>query len=394
MKIAQVAPLVESVPPAFYGGTERIVSYLTEELVALGHDVTLFASGDSVTCAELEPACPCALRLNPDPVDRAAAQALQMEQLAQRAREFDVVHLHTDWTQLPFFARLGVPFLMTLHGRLDFPEVARLLEISNAPVVSISDAQRHPIGRANWLGTVLHGLPVHRLRPQLKPGQYLAFLGRMCRDKRPDTAIWAARMLGLPIRLAAKVDREDQAYFDDVVRPLLVRPDVAFVGEIGAREKGSFLGNASALLFPIDWPEPFGLVMIEAMACGTPVIAMNRGSVPEVIRDGVSGYIVNNELEFLAAIDQIGNISRAAVRQDFETRFTSQRMARDYVRLYERLLERPAAGPSQFQRTGAGIEAVPSEAAFAAAGQYSNGAATPDLRRSDPLVSSIVTGND
>jgi glycosyltransferase involved in cell wall biosynthesis len=317
-----------------------------------------------------------------------------MEQLAQRAQEFDVVHLHSDWTQLPFFARLRVPFLMTLHGRLDFPEVARLLEISNAPVVSISDAQRHPVARANWLGTVLHGLPAHRLRPQLKPGQYLAFLGRMCREKRPDAAIRAARTLGLPIRLAAKVDREDQAYFDEVVRPLLVSPGVDFVGEIGAREKGSFLGNASALLFPIDWPEPFGLVMIEAMACGTPVIAMHRGSVPEVIRDGASGYIVNSELEFLAAIDRIGDISRAAVRQNFEAGFTSQRMARDYVRIYERLLQRPAPGPQQFQRTEAGIEAVPSEAAFAAACQFSNGAGTPDLRRSDPLVSSIVAGND
>jgi glycosyltransferase involved in cell wall biosynthesis len=279
---------------------------------------------------------------------------------------------------------------MTLHGRLDFPEVARLLETSNAAVVSISYAQRHPIPRANWLGTVPHGVPAHRLRPQLKPGQYLAFLGRMCPEKRPDAAIRAAQTLGLPIRLAAKVDREDQVYFDQVVRPLLAGPDVAFVGEIGVSEVGSFLGNASALLFPIDWPEPFGLVMIEAMACGTPVISMHRGSVPEVIRDGASGYIVNSELEFLAAIDRIGNISRAAVRQDFETRFTSQRMAQDYVRIYERLLEPLTPGPSQFQRTGTGIESAPS----ADACRYSNGAGPPDARRSDPLVPSIVLGGD
>ena len=348
MKIAQVAPLAESVPPALYGGTERVVSYLTEELVALGYDVTLFASGDSITDAELVPVCPRALRLSPEPYDAAAAQALQMELLLPRAHEFDVVHFHTDWAHLPLFSRLGLPFLITLHGRLDFSEVIRLLyQASDVPVVSISQAQRYPVARANWIGSVPHGLPIDLLQPQLKPGKYLAFLGRMCQDKRPDAAIRLARILGQPIRLAAKVDKGDQEYFDTVICPLLTGPNVEFIGEISASQKASFLGDASALLFPIDWPEPFGIVMIEAMACGTPVIAMRRGSVPEVIRDGVSGYVVNSEMEFLAAIDQVGDCSRAGVRQEFETRFTSRRMAQDYVRIYQRLLKQTATKASQ-----------------------------------------------
>jgi glycosyltransferase involved in cell wall biosynthesis len=348
MKIAQIAPLAESVPPALYGGTERIVSYLTEELVALGHDVTLFASGDSITTAELVPVCPRALRLRPEPYDAAAAEALQMELLLPRAQEFDVVHFHTDWAHLPLFSRLGVPFLMTPHGRLDSPEVSRLLrKASDAPVVSISEAQRNPVARANWVGNVPHGLPHNLLQPQLRPGKYLAFLGRMCRDKRPDAAIRLARILGQPIRLAAKVDKCDKEYFDTVIRPLLAGPDVEFIGEIDANQKASFLGEASALLFPIDWPEPFGLVMIEAIACGTPVIAMRRGSVPEVIRDGVSGYVVNSEMEFLAAIDQIGNCSRVEVRREFETRFTSRRMAQDYVQIYGTLSKQTSTKASQ-----------------------------------------------
>jgi glycosyltransferase involved in cell wall biosynthesis len=348
MKIAQVAPLAESVPPALYGGTERIVSYLTEELVALGHDVTLFASGDSITDAELVSICPHALRLSPDCCDAAAAQALQMELLLSRAQEFDVLHFHTDWAHLPLFSRLGVSILMTLHGRLDFPDVPRLLyQARDVAVVSISEAQRHPVAHANWIGNVPHGLPFDLLQPQLKPGKYLAFLGRMCRDKGPDAAIRLARILGQPIRLAAKIAKGDQEYFDTVVRPLLTDPGVEFIGEISASQKASFLGDASALLFPIDWPEPFGLVMIEAMACGTPVIAMRRGSVPEVIRDGVSGYVVNSEMEFLAAIDQVGDCSRAGVRQEFETRFTSRRMAQDYVRIYQKLLKQTATKASQ-----------------------------------------------
>lgn len=351
MRIAQIAPLAESVPPALYGGTERIVSYLTEELVSLGHDVTLFASGDSITTAELVPVCPRALRLRPEPYDDAAAQALQMELLLPRAQEFDVVHFHTDWVHLPLFSRLGVSFLMTLHGRLDSPEVSRLLhKASDAAVVSISEAQRDSVAGVNWIGNVPHGLPYNLLQPQLNPGKYLAFLGRMCRDKRPDAAIRLARTLGQPIRLAAKVDKYDQEYFDTVIRPLLAGPDVEFIGEIDANQKASFLGEASALLFPIEWPEPFALVMIEAIACGTPVIAMRRGSVPEVIRDGVSGYVVNSEMEFLAAIDQIGNCSRVGVRREFETRFTSRRMAQDYVRIYEKLLKQTATKTSRDRR--------------------------------------------
>jgi glycosyltransferase involved in cell wall biosynthesis len=336
MKIAQVAPMAERVPPALYGGTERIVAYLTEELVALGHDVTLFASGDSITSAQLDAVCPRALRLCPGPVDPMATYAFQMERLAQRAHEFDIIHFHTEWVHMPLFSRIGVPFLTTLHGRLDSSNVVRMLNtLASMRVVSISDAQRHPIPDADWLGTVLHGLPVNLLRPQLRAGRYLAFLGRICAEKRPDMAIRLARAAGLPIRLAAKVDGADQAYFETVIRPLLDAPGVEFIGEISESEKASFLGRASALLFPIDWPEPFGLVMIEAMACGTPVIAMRRGSASEVIRDGVSGYVADSEPEFLAAISHVGRCARAAVRQDFEARFTSRRMAEDYVRLYE-----------------------------------------------------------
>jgi glycosyltransferase involved in cell wall biosynthesis len=348
MKIAQVAPLAESVPPVLYGGTERIVSYLTVKLVALGHDVTLFASGDSIADAELVSVCPHALRLSPDRRDAAAAQALRMELLLSPAQEFDVVHFHTDWAHLLLFWRLGVSFLMTLHGRLDFPDVTRLLyQASDVAVVSISQAQRYPVARANWIGNVPHGLPFDLLQPQLKPGKYLAFLGRMCRDKRPDAAIRLAQRLGQPMRLAAKVDKGDQEYFDTVVRPLLTGPGVEFIDEISASQKASFLGDASALLFPVDWPEPFGLVMIGAMACGTPVIGMRRGSVPEVIRDGVSGYVVNSEMEFLAAIDRVADCSRAGVHQELETRFTSRRMGQDYVRIYQKLLKQTATKASE-----------------------------------------------
>ena len=338
MKIAQVAPLTERVPPMLYGGTERVVSYLTEELVALGHEVTLFASGDSVTAAELVSACPQALRSSTEEVDPVASHAYQLELVASRAHEFDIIHFHTDWGHLPVFARLKTPFLTTLHGRLDLPCVRRLLRhATRAPVVSVSNAQRRPVPYAQWLGTVYHGLPSDVLQPNMASGKYLAFLGRMCADKGPETAIRSARKVGLPIRLAAKVDKKDQDYFDAVIRPLLSEPGVEFVGEINEHEKASFLGNAMAALFPIDWPEPFGMVMIEAMACGTPVIAMRRGSVEEIVRDGVSGYTVDSELEFLAAIDKIRDHSRVGIREEFESRFTSDRMAHNYVSLYESL---------------------------------------------------------
>lgn len=341
MRIAQVAPLTERVPPVLYGGTERIVSYLTEALLDLGHDVTLFASGDSVTGAQLISPCPRALRLSKAEIDPVAVHTYQLELVAARAHEFDVIHFHTDWGHMPIFSRLHTPFLTTLHGRLDLPCIEDLLRHSpDAAVVSISDSQRRPALRANWLGTVPHGLPPDLLKPCFEPGQYLAFLGRMCADKRPDLAIHLARTVGLPIRLAAKVDRKDEDYFETVIRPLLKLPGVEFIGEIGEAEKASFLGNASALLFPIDWPEPFGLVMIEAMACGTPVVAMRRGSVPEIIRDGVTGYSAENELELLVAIDRVVDIPRVGVRAEFDRRFTSERMARAYVRVYEALVRR------------------------------------------------------
>ena len=332
---------MERVPPARYGGTERIVSYLTEELLALGHEVTLFASGDSITDAELVAPCPEALRLSSRQVDPVAAHAYQLELVAARARQFDVIHFHTDWGHMPVFSRLGVPFMTTLHGRLDLPCVAHLLKTAeSAPVVSISDAQRLTVPQAQWLGTVYHGLPPDVLRPNLNPGKYLAFLGRICADKGPDIAIRSACAAGVPIRLAAKVDKVDQDYFDTVIRPLLREPGVEFVGEIGEEAKAEFLSEAIALLFPINWPEPFGLVMIEAMACATPTIAMRRGSVPEIIRDTTSGFVVDSQLEFLAAIDAIEQCSRAGVRQAFMNRFTSDQMARNYLRLYERLAGR------------------------------------------------------
>ena len=340
MRIAQVAPLAESVPPRLYGGTERVVSYLTDALAASGHDVTLFASGDSVTDAALDPACPRALRLDPDCRDWVAPHVLMLERLAQRAAEFDVIHFHLDWLHLPLFSRLGVPFLTTLHGRLDMPETVRASrKFGLAPMVSISDAQRAPLPDLNWLGTVHHGLPHDLLRPRHpSQGCYLAFLGRMAPEKRPDLAIRLALAAGRRIRLAAKVDAADRAYFDRVIRPLLGHPGVDFVGEIGEAQKAEFLGGAAALLFPIDWPEPFGMVMIEAMACGTPVIAFRRGSVPEVVEDGVSGFVVDDEAAAVAAIEKLHLLCRARVRRAFEARFTCGRMAEDYLDLYGRLI--------------------------------------------------------
>jgi glycosyltransferase involved in cell wall biosynthesis len=336
MRIAQIAPLAESVPPKLYGGTERIVSYLTDELIAMGHHVTLFASGDSVTTAALEPICPRALRLDPSFRDWIAFYVLLLERLAQSVAKFDVIHFHIDWLHLPLMRRLGKPYLTTLHGRLDLPEAALLYqEFREVPIVSISDAQRTPVPHANWLATVHHGLPPDLLRPCFEPDNYLAFLGRMSPEKRPDLAIAWARATGRRIALAAKVDKADEAYFDAAVRPLLGEPHVEFIGEIDEQQKADFLGRAAALLFPIDWPEPFGLVMIEAMACGTPVIALARGSVAEVVKEGVTGFIVDSDAEALAAVDKISTLCRTQIRQEFEARFTSRRMAQDYIRLYE-----------------------------------------------------------
>ncbi|MFM0738516.1 glycosyltransferase family 4 protein [Paraburkholderia xenovorans] len=339
MKIAQIAPLTESVPPKLYGGTERVVSYITEALVDLGHDVTLFASGDSVTSAKLEAVWPRALRLDPGIRDRVAPHMLLMELVRRRAEEFDVLHFHLDYYSFSVFKRQDTPFVTTMHGRLDLPEQQPVFDTFNtAPVISISNAQRHPLPQARWLTTVYHGLPEQLYTPQPVEQRYLAFLGRISPEKRVDTAIRIAGRCGMPIRIAAKVDAADREYFEREIRPLLDLPHVEFIGEIADNQKAEFLSGAHALLFPIDWPEPFGLVMIEAMACGTPVIAFNRGSVPEVLEDGLTGYIVEDEIGAVAAVNRLHKMPRAAVRQRFEERFTSHRMAQQYVDAYQSVI--------------------------------------------------------
>jgi glycosyltransferase involved in cell wall biosynthesis len=340
VRIAQVAPLYERVPPMFYGGTERVVSYLTEELVRAGHDVTLFASGDSITSANLVAPCERALRLDKDCQDSLAHHVVMLDQVFRRASEFDVIHFHIDYLHFPISNRTQIYNLTTLHGRLDLPELPALYQqFSDTPVVSISDAQRRPLPRANWRATVYHGLPLGLLRLQSKPGTYLAFLGRISPEKRVERAIEIAKQAGMPLRIAAKVDRVDQEYFDTQIKLLLDHPLIEFVGEIGEKEKQEFLGGAFALLFPIDWPEPFGLAMIEAMACGTPVIAFRCGSVPEVVDEGETGFIVNSVQEALNALQQVATLSRLRCRQIFEQRFSASRMASDYVAEYHRLLE-------------------------------------------------------
>jgi len=350
MRIAQVAPLIESVPPKAYGGTERVVSYLTEELVRQGHDVTLFASGDSQTAAHLVASSSQALRLADGVVDPIAHTIVQLEDVANRASEFDVIHWHLDYFHFPMSRRLGVPQLTTLHGRLDIRDVQPLYdEFTDMPVVSISDDQRAPLPQARWAATIHHGLPPDEFEPSYEPGRYLAFLGRISPEKRADRAIEVARRAGMPLRIGAKVDQVDQVYFEENIEPLLGHDHVEWVGEVAGREKVELLRNAAALLFPIDWAEPFGLVMIEAMACGTPVIAYRSGSVPEVVSDGVSGFIVESIDESVAAVQRLDKIDRRETRAAFERRFTVERMARDYVDLYERLVaehgsaESPAA---------------------------------------------------
>ena len=338
MRIAQIAPLHEAVPPKLYGGTERVVSFLTEELVAMGHDVTLFASGDSVTSAKLEPIWPRALRLDPAIRDPIAPHMLLMEAVRRRAEDFDVLHFHMDYWSFSLFGRQRTPFVTTVHGRLDLPELQPVFNMfPNAPVVSISDSQRRPLPQANFVDTVLHGLPENLLTPQGEPQGYLAFLGRIAPEKCPDRAIRIAQAAGMPIKLAAKVDSADKAYFENSIRHLLELPNVEMVGEINDRQKPGFLSGATALLMPIDWPEPFGLVMIEAMACGTPVIAFNRGSVPEIVEDGVTGFIVEDVESAIAAVSRLHTLDRARVRQRFEERFTARRMAQDYLGVYRSL---------------------------------------------------------
>jgi len=339
MRIAQISPLIEAVPPKFYGGTERIVAYLTDALVALGHDVTLFASGASSTTARLEPACPRALRLDPTIRDPIAPLIVMLERVALRAGEFDVIHLHCDYLGYPTLSRAGVPFLTTLHGRLDLPELRLLYRtFSDVPVVSISDAQRTPLPEAHYIATVPHGLPEKLLLPGSGRGGYLAFLGRISPEKAPDRAIRIAVKAGMKLKIAAKIDVVDRTYFEQEIKPLLNQPNVEFIGEIAEHQKPEFLGNATGLLFPIAWREPFGLAMIEAMACGTPVIAMRNGSVPEVVDEGVTGFIVATEEAAAAAAGRLHRLDRARIRGIFEERFTARRMAQDYVSLYRHLI--------------------------------------------------------
>ena len=344
MRIAQIAPLHEAVPPKLYGGTERVVSYLTEELVALGHQVTLFASGDSVTSARLHAAWPRSLRLDPDIRDAIAPHMLMMEEVRRHSEDFDVLHFHLDYWPFSMFSRQKVPFVTTLHGRLDLPELRPIFNaFPSAPVVSISNAQRLGLPQARFVATVPHGIPdrVPSL-PSTTP-TYLAFLGRIAPEKGPDRAIRIARACGIPLRIAAKVDKADQHYFDAMIRPMLDSPGVEMIGEISEREKPAFLCGAKGLLMPIEWPEPFGLVMIEAMSCGTPVVAFNRGSAPEVIEDGLTGFIVEDEAAAIAAVRCLDHLDRGAVRARFEQRFTARRMAEDYLATYLSLAadERP-----------------------------------------------------
>jgi glycosyltransferase involved in cell wall biosynthesis len=338
MKIAQIAPLVESVPPTLYGGTERVVSWLTEELVAMGHEVTLFASGDSVTKAVLEPIVPRSLRL--DGIhDSLPYNIIMLDRAAVRMREFDVLHFHIDFFHYPMFRGMARKTLTTLHGRQDMPGMRDLYRaFPHMPLVSISNHQRLPVPPVNWMGTVYHGLPETLLQEGSGAGGYLAFLGRICPDKGPLEAIEIARRAGLRLKMAAKIDPADREYYDLQVRPVLDKsPHVDFIGEIDDTRKAEFLGNARALLFPICWPEPFGLVMIEAMACGTPVIAFNSGSVPEILEDGLTGFVVNDVDGAVAATAKIDRLFRPTIRSRFEERFSAGAMAREYVNIYEQL---------------------------------------------------------
>lgn len=354
MKIAQIAPLAESCPPRLYGGTERIVSYLTEELVRQGHEVTLFASGDSKTRAELVPCCDKALRLNPLVRDPMPYHMRMLEEVRRRAGEFDVLHFHIDFLHYPMAAAFCDRMLTTLHGRLDLPDITPFYSaLPGYPLVSISNEQRRPMPKVNWAGTVGHGLPQTLLPFTASPkGDYLAFLGRISPEKRPDRAIEIAARAGMKLKIAAKIDQADQAYWDDLIGPMVARhPTVEFIGEINEHEKAEFLGNAHGLLFPIDWPEPFGLVMIEAIACGTPVLAFRNGSVPEVIDHGVSGFIVDTLDEAVAAVGRLAGLDRGEVRATFAKRFTVERMALDYLNIYRNL---PALREAGLREEGLG----------------------------------------
>ena len=346
MRIAQVSPLWESVPPKLYGGTERIVSYLTEELVRQGHEVTLFASGDSVTQAKLEAPCQQALRLNTGIFNREAPLIHMMEQAFCAADQFDIIHSHLDFLAFSLSRRCRVPVVTTLHGRLDLPELVPVFrEFAEMPLVSISDSQRRPLPWCNWANTVYHGLPKDLYKFTAEPGKYLAFLGRVSPEKCPDQAIELAKRVGLPLKMAAKVDPADRAYFERVVEPLLDHPLVEFVGEITDSQKSEFIGNAIGLVCPYDWPEPFGLVLIESLACGTPVLAYRRGSIPELIDHGATGFISENLDEMVGQVEKLVTLDRRHCREVFDRRFTSQRMANDYVKIYQQLITDAAAVP-------------------------------------------------
>jgi glycosyltransferase involved in cell wall biosynthesis len=344
MKIAQIAPLVESVPPRLYGGTERIVSYLSDELVNLGHNVTLFASGDSVTSAKLVPCASMALRLDANVRDPIPYYMLMLDRVRERADEFDILHFHIDQFHFPLFRPIACRTVTTLHGRQDLHDLKPLyVGFADMPLVSISDHQREPVAHSNFVATVHHGIPANLLEPSYHAGGgYLAFLGRISPEKRPDRAIEIARAVGVPLKIAAKVDRVDEAYFHEQIAPLLQQPGIEFLGEINERSKSEFLGEALALLFPVDWPEPFGLVMIEAMACGTPVLAFRRGSVEEIVEPGITGAIVDSVDEAVHALPRVLALSRRRVRCRFEQRFTATRMAKDYLAVYHSLVERAA----------------------------------------------------
>jgi len=344
MRIAQIAPLTEAVPPKLYGGTERVIAWLTEELVALGHDVTLFASGDSHTSARLEAIWPRALRLDTSVRDPMGLHMAMLEQVRRQSDQFDVLHFHLDYYPFSLFSRQTTPFITTLHGRLDLPEHQPVFTtFSSMPVISISNSQRRPVPQAGWVKTIYHGLPADLLTPKPVRPSYLAFLGRISPEKSVDRAIRIAERCGLPIKIAAKVDRADRDYFEEQIRPLMSLPFVEYLGEINDAQKPEFLSGAIALLVSIDWPEPFGLVMIEAMACGTPVIAFNRGSVPEIVEDGLTGFIVEDETSAVGAVGQLSTLSRERVRARFDERFTARRMANEYLAVYRQLAE--AANP-------------------------------------------------
>lgn len=340
MKIAQVAPLFEAVPPKLYGGTERVIHYLTEELVRRKHEVTIFASGDSTTSAKLIPITDKSLRLHPDCIDPLAHIILQLEKVMSKAKEFDIIHFHIDFLHFPFSSRCDTPCVTTLHGRLDIPDLQPVYnEFSRQRVISISNSQRLPLPQANWIGTVYHGLPANLHSLQEGNGGYLAFIGRVSPEKGVDRAIRIALECNCPLKIAAKIDKVDQHYFEKHIAPLINHSLVEYVGEINEQEKTSFLGKAKALLFPINWSEPFGLVMIESLSCGTPVIAFKNGSVPEVIDHGVTGFIVESIPEAVQAVSNIAQLSRPVIRRVFEEKFTAERMAEDYLRLYKHVLQ-------------------------------------------------------